>query len=89
MKYAKLPFSKLIEPAIDLAAKGFAITEQEAGLLNSHKQDFLKHNKNKIAFVKDQNWKAGDLLIQPELAETLKGFRKWERRNSMKEEHLS
>lgn len=72
MKYAKLPFSKLIEPAIDLAAKGFAITEQEAGLLNSHKQDFLKHNKNKIAFVKDQNWKAGDLLIQPELAETLK-----------------
>ncbi|MFC4687149.1 gamma-glutamyltransferase [Epilithonimonas pallida] len=72
MKYAKLPFSKLIEPAIDLAAKGFAITEQEAGLLNSHKQDFLKHNKNKIAFVKDQNWKAGDLLIQSELAETLK-----------------
>lgn len=76
MKYAKLPFSKLIEPAIDLAAKGFAITEQEAGLLNSHKQDFLKHNKNKIAFVKDQNWKAGDLLIQPELAETLKRIQK-------------
>lgn len=76
MKYAKLPFSKLIEPAIDLAAKGFAITEQEAGLLNSHKQDFLKHNKNKIAFVKDKNWKAGDLLIQPELAETLKRIQK-------------
>lgn len=76
MKYAKLPFSKLIEPAIDLAAKGFAITEQEAGLLNSHKQDFLKHNKNKIAFVKDQNWKAGDLLIQPELAATLKRIQK-------------
>ncbi|OJX31610.1 MAG: gamma-glutamyltransferase [Chryseobacterium sp. 36-9] len=76
IKYAKLPFSKLIEPAIDLAAKGFAITEQEAGLLNSHKQDFLKHNKNKIAFVKDQNWKAGDLLIQPELAETLKRIQK-------------
>lgn len=76
MKYAKLPFSKLIEPAIDLAAKGFAITEQEAGLLNSHKQDFLKHNKNKIAFVKDQNWKAGELLIQPELAETLKRIQK-------------
>lgn len=76
IKYAKLPFSKLIEPAIDLAQKGFAITEQEASLLNRHKADFLKHNKNKIAFVKDNLWKAGDLLLQPELAETLKRIQK-------------
>lgn len=76
MKYARLPFFKLIEPAIDLAEKGFAITEQEAGLLNAHKNDFLKHNKNKIAFVKDNLWKAGDLLLQPELAETLKRIQK-------------
>ena len=75
-KYARLPFSILIEPAIDLAEKGFAITEQEAGLLNAHKNDFLKHNKNKIAFVKDNLWKAGDLLLQPELAETLKRIQK-------------
>ncbi|WP_312421009.1 gamma-glutamyltransferase [Epilithonimonas sp.] len=76
MKYARLPFSTLIELAIDLAEKGFAITEQEAGLLNAHKNDFLKHNKNKIAFVKDNLWKAGDLLLQPELAETLKRIQK-------------
>ncbi len=76
MKYARLPFSKLIEPAIDLAAKGFAITEQEANLLNAHRENFLKHNKNKTVFVKDQNWKIGDLLIQPELAETLKRIQK-------------
>ncbi len=76
MKYAQLPFSKLIEPAIDLAAKGFAITEQEAGLLNAHKNDFLKHNKNTVAFVKNQDWKTGDLLIQPELAETLRRIQK-------------
>lgn len=75
-KYARLPFSTLIEPAIDLAEKGFAITEQEAGLLNAHKNNFLKHNKNKIAFVKDNLWKAGDLLLQPELAETLKRIQK-------------
>ncbi|SIT96475.1 gamma-glutamyltranspeptidase / glutathione hydrolase [Epilithonimonas bovis DSM 19482] len=76
MKYAQLPFSKLIEPAIDLAAIGFAITEQEAGLLNAHKNDFLKHNKNTVAFVKNQDWKTGDLLIQPELAETLRRIQK-------------
>lgn len=76
MKYAKLPFSKLIEPAIDLAQKGFAITEQEADLLNRHQEDFKKHNKNKIVFINDKGWKAGDLLIQPELAETLKRIQK-------------
>lgn len=76
MKYAKLPFSKLIEPAIDLAQKGFAITEQEADLLNRHQDDFKKHNKSKIVFMNDKGWKAGDLLIQPELAETLKRIQK-------------
>lgn len=76
MKYAKLPFSKLIEPAIDLAQKGFAITEQEADLLNRHQDDFKKHNKSKIVFINDKGWKAGDLLIQPELAETLKRIQK-------------
>lgn len=76
LKYAKLPFSELIKPAIDLAEKGFAITEQEANLLNSNKQNFLKHNKSKIAFVKETDWKSGDLLIQPELAETLKRIQK-------------
>lgn len=76
LKYAKLPFATLIKPAIDLAEKGFAITEQEAGLLNSQKADFLKNNKNKIVFVKDQDWKAGDLLIQKDLAETLKRIQK-------------
>lgn len=76
LKYAKLPFSKLIEPAIALAEKGFAITEPEATLLNTHKADFLKNNKNKTVFVKDQDWKIGDLLIQKELAETLKRIQK-------------
>ena len=30
--YAKLPFKKLIQPAIDLAENGFAITAAEAGI---------------------------------------------------------
>ena len=77
LKYAKLPFTQLIEPAIDLAKKGFAITEQEAELLNLHQADFKKHNKNKIVFISDRGWKAGDLLVQPELAETLRRIQKF------------
>ncbi|MGX9985928.1 gamma-glutamyltransferase [Soonwooa purpurea] len=72
MPYAKLSFDKLIQPAIDLAEQGFAITEQEADLLNMYKEEFLKHNKNQTVFVKNESWKAGDILIQKELAETLK-----------------
>lgn len=71
MKYGKLPMKKLIAPAIELAEKGFAITASQARSFNASKQDFLRNNKNKIAFVKEGGWKEGDLLIQPELAATL------------------
>ena len=75
-KYGKLPMAALIQPAIDLAEKGFAVTLREANLLNSTKEDFLKHNSHKTAFTKDIPWKQGDLLIQKELANTLKTIQK-------------
>lgn len=75
-KYGKLPMAALIQPAIDLAEKGFAVTLREANLLNSTKEDFLKHNSHKTAFTKDIPWKQGDLLIQKELANTLKAIQK-------------
>ena len=71
-QYAKLPMSVLIQPAIDLAEKGFAITEREAGSLNRYKDDFVKYNTRPTAFVKSVKWKAGDTLMQKELAKTLK-----------------
>ncbi|KQT18395.1 gamma-glutamyltranspeptidase [Chryseobacterium sp. Leaf404] len=76
LKYCRLPMEKLIEPAIDLAEKGFAVTRQEAELLNHHKTEFRKHNKNSVAFSKGTDWKQGDILIQKELAETLKRIKK-------------
>lgn len=76
LKYCKLPMQKLIEPAIDLAEKGFAITTQEAGLLNHSKEFFEKHNKNSIVFVKKNEWKKGDILVQKDLAETLRRIQK-------------
>jgi gamma-glutamyltranspeptidase/glutathione hydrolase len=76
LKYCKLPMDQLIQPAIDLAEKGFAITEQEADLLNASKEYFQKHNQSSIVFVKNIPWKAGDILVQKELAETLKLIQK-------------
>jgi len=76
LKYGQLPMEKIIQPAIDLAEKGFAITEQESNLLNSKKLYFQKHNQSAVVFVKNTPWKAGDILVQKELAETLKLIQK-------------
>lgn len=76
LKYAKLPMDKLIQPAIDLAEQGFAITEKEAGLLNNQMEYFNQHNKSKTVFQKISPWKQGDILIQKELAATLKLIQK-------------
>ncbi len=75
MKYASLPFKDLIQPAIDLAANGFAITSAEAGSLNASKEDFKKYNYSPVAFVKENKWKTGDTLLQPQLAATLTRIR--------------
>jgi gamma-glutamyltranspeptidase/glutathione hydrolase len=71
-RYAKLPFAKLIEPAIELAEKGFVITESEARSLNYLQNDLKKYNTVLPAFYRTTPWKAGDTLIQSDLAATLK-----------------
>ena len=75
-KFGKLPMKVLIQPAIDLAEKGFAITEREANLLNETREDFLKHNSHPTSFTKEIPWKKGDILVQKELAQTLKLIQK-------------
>ena len=72
MKYAKLPFKVLIQPAIELAEKGFAITKAEADLLNTIQQDLQQYNTRPSVFSNPTSWKSGDTLIQKDLAATLK-----------------
>jgi gamma-glutamyltranspeptidase / glutathione hydrolase len=74
-QYAKLPFSKLIQPAIDLAEKGFTISEREARSLNGLQSDLKKFNSVMPVFVKKTEWKANDTLVQKDLANTLKRIR--------------
>ncbi|HZL77214.1 MAG TPA: gamma-glutamyltransferase [Bacteroidales bacterium] len=74
-KYGRLSFREVIQPAIDLASKGFPVTEDQAGSFNRNKDYFLKMNAKPPAFVKDREWKKGDILRQPELAATLERIR--------------
>jgi gamma-glutamyltranspeptidase / glutathione hydrolase len=75
MKHAKLPFKTLIQPAIELAENGFAITQREATGLNGLQEGLLKYNTVKNVFQKNTAWKAGDTLVQKDLANTLKRIR--------------
>lgn len=72
LPYGRLPMKKLIAPAIELAEKGFVITLAEARGLNAYQNDFKKLNTIPPVFIKPGGWKAGDTLIQKDLAETLK-----------------
>ncbi|MFN2458520.1 MAG: gamma-glutamyltransferase [Chitinophagaceae bacterium] len=75
MKYAKLSVAALIQPAIDLAEKGFAITQREATSLNRIQEELIKHNTTTSAFHKTTPWLTGDTLVQTDLANTLKRIR--------------
>lgn len=74
-KFGKLPFRKVIQPAIDLARNGFPVTAGGAASLNANRDKFIERNLKTPAFVKDTPWKEGDTLRQPELAETLERIR--------------
>jgi gamma-glutamyltranspeptidase / glutathione hydrolase len=74
-KYGKLAFREVIQPAIDLAENGFQITENQAASFNESRNTFIERNMKRPAFVKDSLWKKGDLLIQHDLAETLRLIR--------------
>ena len=70
--FAKLPMAQLIEPAIELAEYGHALTEKEASSLNSVKGTLLKLSSAPSAYTSKTKWIKGDTIFQPELAATLR-----------------
>jgi gamma-glutamyltranspeptidase / glutathione hydrolase len=74
-KYGKLQFREVIQPAIDLAENGFRLTAGQANELNSNRKVFIDRNRSGIVFVRDSLWKEGDVIIQADLAATLKRIR--------------
>ncbi len=70
-----LPFSELVEPAVQLAKRGVVLTEKEASGLNATREDFLIANKHVPYLVREQPWAAGDTLHHLNLAATLERIR--------------
>ena len=81
-RFGKLPWAQVLQPAIDLAVNGFALTDRDALGLNRIKNDLTTINPGKTYFLKNTNpadtltgapdrWQKGELLVQADLAKTL------------------
>ncbi|GAB3576444.1 gamma-glutamyltransferase [Spirosoma luteolum] len=76
-RFGKLPWAQVIQPAVDLAARGFALTERDANGLNRIKTDLNTINPGKSYFLKSTTpgdtatWHRSDRLTQADLARTL------------------
>lgn len=73
-KFGTLPFSELIQPAIDLAKKGVIVTDKQAKRIKRYQKYFPQANKEPIHF--DNNWKVGDSIKYNALALTLEKIQK-------------
>ncbi|GAB3737836.1 gamma-glutamyltransferase [Spirosoma lituiforme] len=76
-RFGKLSWAQVLQPAVDLARKGFALTERDATGLNRIKGDLTTINPGKAYFLRNTavtdtvSWHKGDLLVQADLAQTL------------------
>jgi gamma-glutamyltranspeptidase/glutathione hydrolase len=70
-KYGRLKWATLVQPAINLALKGFKMTKRLAADINRNDSIFKKLNPGKNYLMKDAKWQEGDTLIQEDLGKTL------------------
>ena len=73
----RLPWARLLRPAIQLARRGFILTENQAASLEKQLPAFRKHPPTLAQFSRDgEPLLAGDRLVQRDLARTLERLAK-------------
>ncbi len=75
----RLPWAELIQPAIELAIRGVALSPIEANILNEKTDALRRFSTLPHPFMQKASWKAGDIIRQPELAKTLERIRDQQR----------
>jgi gamma-glutamyltranspeptidase/glutathione hydrolase len=68
--YGKLPWKRLVEPAVRLARDGFAVRASLAESLRRKRPEF-EHNAEAKRIFAARDYRPGDILAQPDLAGTL------------------
>lgn len=74
-KYGTMSREKVMAPAIRLAEDGFVLTSADVDILGSGTKDFASEPNVSAIFLHDgKPWQAGELLVQKDLAATLKAI---------------
>jgi len=72
-KYGTMTRAQVMAPAIELAQKGFILTQGDVDILHAGQEKIKRSSLSKIFLKKDGSaYQVGDLLIQKELATTLR-----------------
>jgi gamma-glutamyltranspeptidase len=72
-KYGKLPWARLLAPAIRIAEQGFVLDDAFATTLRREWQSFAKYESSRALFFRNgRPLQAGDTLRNPDLARTLR-----------------
>ncbi len=75
-KFGRLPWAKVVQPAIELADQGFAIDRSLSESLAHYLDRFDPFPASRRIFTREgKSLSAGDTLVQKDLAETLKYIR--------------
>ncbi|MDQ2179779.1 gamma-glutamyltransferase [Marinifilum sp. D714] len=72
-KYGKLTWTKLLQPAIDLAREGIKLSKLEADKLNAYRERICEVNSDKYdcCYVCQKDFQVGELLVNKDLEEVL------------------
>jgi len=73
-KLGSLPWSELVQPAIDLAINGYTVTGKQKISFDAKKKDFININGKNTFYA--QKYEKGDVVINLALANTLKLIQK-------------
>ncbi len=68
----KLTLEEILAPAIHYAENGFIVNTTTAYSFNAYRDQFGKDDGTKKIFIKENEWTNGDVIVQKDLAKTLR-----------------
>ncbi len=71
-KFSKLKdWAGLVNPSVEVARKGFEVSELQAKRLNKYANTIREANTSNNPFLKDEGWESGDSILQMQLSKVL------------------
>ena len=75
-RFGTIDIKSLINPSINLARKGFVLSDFQAKNLNKYKNKFVNNEEAKKIFTRAKGFSEGDIFIQTNLSKTLERIAK-------------